>query len=166
MRSTDDERSTAERVCDADTDLVSTDARVDDLAYRLIIVLRRARWKMSDMTDCPGLDTVATLIVAGIGARNTNEDTHDRRRGAEQQSAVERGPLTRGWHCERLRRETDVSHSNLPFDFGLASPVIAIVVKFGLENLRLQGPSQPKWRVDGQHYANVTPDGGIFGRCL
>jgi hypothetical protein len=115
VRSTDDERSTAERVRDADTDLVSADARVDDLAYRLIIVLQRHRREMSGMTDCPGLDTVPTLIVVGVAVRSTSEDAYHRRCGVKQQSAVERRPLgPPGWHCERIRIEKGVSHSRPP----------------------------------------------------
>ncbi|MFY9754655.1 MAG: hypothetical protein WAK37_01795, partial [Pseudolabrys sp.] len=66
MRFADDERSTAERVRNADTHLIPADARVDDLAYRLIIVLRRHRWEVSGMTDCPGLDTVPTVIIVCV----------------------------------------------------------------------------------------------------
>jgi len=74
--------------------LFSADARVDDLAYRLIIVLRSARWKVSDMTDCPRLDSVPTLVIIGHPVRNTSEEAYHRRRGAEQQSARKRTPLT------------------------------------------------------------------------
>jgi hypothetical protein len=70
---------------------------------------------MSGMTDCPGLDTVPTLIVVGVAVRNTNEDAYHRRCGVKQQSAVERRPLgPPGWHCERIRIEKDVSHSRPP----------------------------------------------------
>jgi hypothetical protein len=95
--------------------LVSADARVDDLAYRLIIVLRRERWQMSHMTDCPRLDTVPRFMIVGRSVRSTSEDAYYRRCGAEQQSAVARRPLVRlGWHCERIGKEKDVFHSRPP----------------------------------------------------
>jgi hypothetical protein len=107
VRGADDEGSAAKRVRDADTHLFSADARVDDLAYRLIIVLRSARWKVSDMTDCPRLDSVPTVSVISIiirrSVRNASEESYHYRRCAKQHSTIKRRPPIRlGCRSERI----------------------------------------------------------------
>jgi len=90
VRRTDDEWGAAERIRDADTHLASTNTRVNDLAYRLITVLRRNSWQMSGMTDCPGLYPVAWFIIVGRSVGNGSEQNYRRRCGAEEHSAIDR----------------------------------------------------------------------------
>ena len=63
MRSADDERSRAERVGDPHPDPISADARVNDLAQCLVVVLRSDSWQWSDITNCPGLDARPSIAV-------------------------------------------------------------------------------------------------------
>jgi hypothetical protein len=97
MRRADDERSGAEGIGDADSNLISADAGVDDLAQRVMVVLRRVGRQESDVADRPGLDAGFMLVAAfGLGptVRRRSEKPDHRRRRADQQSARERTPLT------------------------------------------------------------------------
>jgi hypothetical protein len=84
------ERSGPECVGDPHANLISADARVNDLAQRLVAVLRSNRRQRSDMTDRPRLDARPMIIVVRRGrAVRDARDEPDRRCGGEDaQSAL------------------------------------------------------------------------------